>query len=146
MAMDYTKMAIQLLENMHTLHRAKPQRHINEAFQGEAFVLKYLARHGGDVLPGTISSEMHVSSARIAAALNNLERKGLLTRRADTADRRKILVNLTPEGKRLAQRHYDTVVQSAARLLCLLGDEDAVDYLRITNKLVGIIDANEGLF
>ena len=142
--MDYTVLADELLNNMHLLHKAKFQKNINEAMQGEAFVLQYITHQKGDVLPGEIGNEMDVSSARIAAALNNLESKGLITRRIDLRDRRKILVGITPEGKVLAQQQQQAVIAGASKMLALLGEQDAREYVRITCKLAEILSAREG--
>ena len=137
--MDYTGLAAELLEKMQSLHKAKPHRLINEALQGGAFVLHYIALQGGDVLPGEISQEMGVSSARVAAALNGLEDKGLITRRIDKNDRRKILVGFTKKGKAYAERQHRAVTETAGKLLEMLGEEDATEYVRITGRLAANI-------
>ena len=143
--MDYPALAVRLLDSMQALHRFRPQKHINEAMQGEAFVLRFLMTHemhGGGVLPGQISGEMGVSSARVAAALNSLESKGLITRQIDLSDRRKILVKITGEGKALARQQQQNVVAGAAKMLALLGEHDAQEYVRITGRLAEIASAN----
>ena len=136
--MEYDQLAFEFMEKMKLLQRAKPHKHINEAVQGEAFVLHYIAYNGGDVLPGEISHEMDVSSARIAAALNALEKKGLITRRIDPKDRRKILVAVTGAGMEEAERHRQAAVGVAAKMLGMLGERDAAEYVRITGKLAEI--------
>ena len=133
--MEDEELAIKLFNNLQLLHKAKPHKYMNEALKGEAFVLHYIAAHGGDVLPGDISNEMDVSSARIAAALNNLENKGLITRRIDKNDRRKILVGITQEGKDLADKHYRNVVETMAKMIGLMGEQDAREYVRLVGKL-----------
>jgi len=143
---DYSGLAMELLNKMRLLHKAKSQRCIDEALQGEAFVLHYIMRHGDDVLPGEICDEMNVSSARIAQTLNNIEKKGWITRQISLNDRRKILVKLTQEGKNAAEKHNHDVVEIAAKMLYLLGEHDAKEYVRITGKLAGIIsDYKESL-
>ena len=137
--MNYTELAMEFLKKMQVFHKARPHRNINEAFQGEAFVLHFIFLHGGDVLPGEISNEMDVSSARVAAALNSLENKGLITRQIDKSDRRKILVRLTQEGELLAEKHHQAVVEDAANMLTLLGEHDAKEYVRIISRLAEII-------
>ncbi|MCL2696212.1 MAG: MarR family transcriptional regulator [Clostridiales bacterium] len=136
--MDRREMAADLLEKMQTLRRAGPQKQINEALRGEAFALHFIADHDGGVLPGEISREMAVSSARIAKALNALEHKGLITRQINPKDRRQVLVSVTPEGKALEETHRQAVLSEAVKLLDLLGDRDAREYLRITGRLVEI--------
>ena len=133
--MDYKILAAALLENMQSLHKARPQKHINEALQGEAFVLHFIAHQNRDVLPSDISQEMDVSSARVAAALNKLENKELITRQNDDKDRRKVIVKVTKKGKDLADKQYDEVLNAAAKLLSALGENDAKEYLRITKKM-----------
>ena len=137
--MDYSDLVADLLNSMHSFHKAKSQKNINEAIQGEAFVLCYIASRGNDVLPGEIGQEMAVSSARVAVALNRLEQKGLVTRRIDTNDRRKILVGITQEGKVFAEKHQQSVLRVASKMLELLGEHDAKEYVRIMRKLAEIL-------
>lgn len=137
--MDYSELAADLLNGIKSLHKVKSQKNINEAMQGETFVLNYIASRGIEVLPGEIGHEMDVSSARIATALNSLEQKGLITRRIDTNDRRRILVGITPKGKEYAEDHRQTVLRVAAQMLELLGKHDAKEYVRIMRKLAEIL-------
>jgi len=142
--MDYTALAAELLDKMQMLNKAGPHRPFIEGLQGGAFVLHYITLKGGDVLPGEIGQEMGVSSARVAAALNGLEDKGLITRRIDKNDRRKILVGITQEGKQYAERHYQKVLETAVKLLELLGEKDATEYVRISGRLAETMMAQEG--
>ena len=133
--MDYEELAVRLLDTLQSLHKKKPPPFFNEALQGEAFVLHYIALRGGHVLPGEIGHEMGVSTARVAAALNSLEKKGLITRRIDTGDRRKILVEITEEGKAFTEKQYRAVIGGITKMLALLGERDANEYIRIMGKL-----------
>ena len=138
--MNYSLLALELLQKMQTIHRARPQKYIDEALRGEVFVLRYIAGHGDEALPGEIGNEMNVSSASIAQTLNSMEKKGLLTRRIDPNDRRRILVRLTRNGKYAANKHHSNAIELAAKMLDLLGEEDAREYVRITGKLADIVD------
>ena len=139
--MDYSALAEELLEKMQLLHKAKSQRDISDALQGEAFVLSYIARQGGGVLPGEIGHVMDVSSARIAQTLGSIEKKGWVTRRIDPGDRRKIIVKLTPEGRAEAEKHRRAVTGLAVEMLRLMGERDAAEYVRITGKLADAVSA-----
>ena len=136
--MDYFELASEFLSKMCALHRVRLNKPINEAVQGEGFVLQYIALHGKSVLPGEIGHKMGVSTARVAMALNSLEKKGLITRQIDLTDRRKILVSITQEGILLAEKNHRVAVETAARMLALLGEHDAMEYVRITGKLVEV--------
>ncbi|MCL2025138.1 MAG: MarR family transcriptional regulator [Coriobacteriia bacterium] len=99
-----------------------------------------IAHYGGAVTPGQIGDVMNVSSARIAQTLNSIEKKGLITREIDVNDRRKVLVTLTPAGAKAAEEHLRTITELATKMLTLLGEEDAKEYVRITGKLADIFE------
>ena len=133
--MDYTKLAMEFLENMNTLRKANFQKSFSDSMRGEVFILQYISQHEGLVLPSAISHEMNISSARITAALNNMENKGLVTREIDKSDRRRILIQLTQAGKDLAAQHWQNHINHAIHMLSLLGEHDAQEYVRMTKKL-----------
>ena len=100
--LDYSKLAMEFMENMHQFHKGKQHKPADDFLQGGAFILQYIYMSKREVLPSEISNEMSISTARIAAALGNLESKGLITRQIDKSDRRRILVSLTPEVEEIA--------------------------------------------
>jgi len=136
--MDYAELASELLQKMRLFHQARPLQNINETLCGETFVLRFVACRESGVPPGNISREMGVSSARIAAALGKLENKGLITRQIDKNDRRKILVEITQDGKEVAEKHMRSALAVAEEVLKSLGETDAKEYVRITGRLAEI--------
>lgn len=137
--MDYHALALEFMEKMYLLRQAKPQKQMGKSMQGECFVLQYVAHRNGSVVPGEIRNIMGISSARIAAALNSLERKGLVNRDIDPSDRRRVLVNLTPKGKETAKIHNRELYEKTVKMLHLLGEEDAREYVRITGRLAELL-------
>jgi len=137
--MDYEKLAMEMFNNLQSLRKEAPQKNIDEALKGEAFVLNYIAKHKEEVLPGEICDAMNVSTARIAQTLNSMEKKGWVTRQIASNDRRKILVKLTPEGKQIADNQYQIIIDITAKMLASLGEKDAKEYVRITGRLADII-------
>lgn len=136
--MDYQKLAEDFMQKMFLLSKVRPQRKIHDSMKGETIILHILEHQGGSVQPSELSSSMDISTARIAAALNNLERKGMITRRIDTSDRRRILVDLTDAGKAQAEAQRQELLEHTVRLLSLLGEEDALAYVRITGKMADL--------
>jgi len=61
--------------------------------------------------PGELAAEIEVSSGTMTSRLDRLEQDGLVVRRPDTADRRGVLVELTPAGKAA----YEAAVNVQAR-------------------------------
>lgn len=109
---------------------------LDESLQGEIFTLFYLRDRNELVLPGEISGEMSISSARVASILNSLESKGLLERQIDKTDRRRILVNLTQEGKEKAEEHNEEVINMITKMFELLGEDDSKEFVRITGRII----------
>ena len=67
--------------------------------QGEMRLLGCLNAGADGSTAGELSTLLDLSTARIAAMLNNRERKGAITRARDTADRRRVVVRLTEQGQ-----------------------------------------------
>lgn len=133
--MDYQTLAREYMEILHKMRKRKNEKRINDSLHGEQFVLAYVAHHVGSVIPSDISAEMGISTARIAAALGSLESKGLITRRIDEKDRRRILVELTDAGREKEAEHAKGIMRVLVRMLENLGEADSIDFLRILKKI-----------
>ncbi|PWM43199.1 MAG: hypothetical protein DBX52_00150 [Clostridiales bacterium] len=136
--MEFQLLARDFLHQMYLLRRVRPQRQISEAMRGEAFILQYIDEQGGNVQPSEISEAMDTSTARVAAALKHLENNGFITRMPDREDRRRVFVGLTPAGVLRAEQHRQIILENAAKMLRLLGEQDAAEYVRITGRLAHI--------
>ena len=143
--MCYTELAEELLENMILADKSKSFMKLSKIIHGEMFALQIVSIHDDGVTPGDISKAAGTTPARIAAELNSLEKKGLVTREIDPTNRRRILVHLTPEGKKRASQHHQEAIDIAVMLLERLGEEDAREYIRIVGKLGEIQDLDNFL-
>ena len=138
--MNYEKLAMELFTSMEKLHRSKPQKNITDSMQGEKMILRFLGnRKGEDVLPGDISEALGISSARVAAALNRLEDKGLILRSIDPEDRRRFIVTLTEEGVAETEKNAEVMKNRVIELLKELGDDDASEYVRLMGRVADIM-------
>ena len=133
--MDYDELAKQFLHNSYQYRSRGHHKRFDVNMHGETFAMSYIFRQGGTVLPSDISSEMNISSARVAVILNSLESKGLITRQIDISDRRRILVELTQDGQEFADVHNKAVVNYTVRILKSLGEHDAKELVRIIGRL-----------
>ena len=133
--MDYPELAAEFFDKMRALRNAGSFKNISEAMHGEAFVLKFVSERGEEAIPGEIGHEMDLSSARIAQTLNNIEKKGWITREIDKTDRRKIIVRMTPEGRAEAECRRRHITGLVVRMLEFLGEKDAREYVRIMGRL-----------
>jgi DNA-binding MarR family transcriptional regulator len=71
---------------------------------------------GEPLSPTTIAERLLVTTASVTSLLDTLERRGLVERRADPGDRRRLLVSLTDEGSAVVDQFLPEVValQTAA--------------------------------
>ena len=83
---------------------------------------------------GELSMLLELSTARIAAMLNNLERKGAITRARDEADRRRVVVRLTAQGREEVQTSYDAAVACLAEVYRRMGEDDTRELLRLSDR------------
>lgn len=142
--MVYRELAEQFFLKSIQMKKVNHQQILDESLRGELFTLLYLRNREAFVLPGEISEEMDISTARVATILNNLEDKAFIERQIDPLDRRRILVTLTPSGKAYAERHNEKVINKIAKTLEILGEHDAKEFLRITSKMIDLASEREG--
>lgn len=133
--MDYTSLAHEFMGIMYQLRKRGAQKQLSESMHGEIFILNYISRHEGNVIPSEISNEVGISTARVAATLNSLESKGWITRKIDVSDRRRILVEMTPAGKEQVEKHFQMIMTVTENMLRYLGEQDAKEYVRIMERL-----------
>lgn len=135
--MNYDILAAELFEVITKLHQNDLHRKLDGAVRGENFILQYIYSQSdnGHISPSDLSKEMYVSSARIAATLNSLEKKNLIQREINLKDRRQINISLTLKGYRLAKENYARRVAAVIDTLQTLGEEDSQSLIRILNKI-----------
>ena len=136
--MDYDKLVAEFLVSAQLIQREKQKKGISLNMQGESFILHIICIKGS-VVPKEISKAVGVSSARIAVILNDLEKKGLITREIDRDDRRQIIVKLTENGRRQADENERAFMQRIKQLFIMLGEKDAKEYVRIYGRLAEVI-------
>ncbi len=72
---------------------------------GQFAVLEALY-HKGDLSVGQVQEKILSTSGTIPLIVNNLEKRGLLTRMADPADRRRCILHITSAGSALLAEVY----------------------------------------
>ncbi len=134
--MDYRAMAEELLSIRAGLLHVPAIQHMTNLVKVEMSVLNYLVTHENRAHPKDMSRDMLVSTARIAAILNHMEGKGLLTRTHDPEDNRQVIVSLTRAGMKEIQKRREEAICYIMRMLDYLGPEEAKEYLRIQEKII----------
>jgi DNA-binding MarR family transcriptional regulator len=92
----------------------------------------------GEPLPGTeIARRLVVSTASMTSLVDTLERRGLVRRIPDSHDRRRILVDITPEGTRTIDAIMPVVHAASARAWAPLSERERSTLVRLLGKLQG---------
>jgi len=89
--------------------------------------------HKGPLPVNTLGAKMRLTSGSITALVDRLERKGLVARRADPADRRTRVVHLTPAGHKLiscAFADHEAAMERATSGLSPAEREQAAELLK----------------
>lgn len=134
----YIALADELIDALDQ-HRHIPPESLSNTLRGEVAVLRLLNCTNTGLSAGYISRELHMTTSRIAAVLNSLEKKNMIERTVDVQDRRRIMVQLTAKGKCHCQAHYEEARARMTALLFRLGESDATEFTRLTKRVFDIL-------
>lgn len=104
---------------------------------GEFDVVATLLRSGPPyrLRPTELYRSLMISSGGLTDRLKRLTKAGLVRRPPDEADGRGLLVELTPEGRRVAEAAFRRDMAVEARMLEVLDDEDRASLAILLRKL-----------
>jgi len=100
--------------------------------RSDARCLDIVERHGR-ISAGDLAAESGLTTGAVTALLDRLERGGAVRRVPDPGDRRRVLVELTPEAKRTSGEIYGPMADAAGALLSRYTREELLllrDFLR----------------
>lgn len=138
--MDYTELAIQLIDMRAAAPQIKMERTVSQIARGEILALNYLTANGNRAYPKDMSKALMLTTARVAAMLKSLEGQGMITRTPDPSDSRQVIVCLTEKGIAMVEERRAGMIHSVAKMLETLGEEDAKAYVRIQARLIELGD------
>jgi DNA-binding MarR family transcriptional regulator len=113
---------------------------------GEFDTLATLLRSGPPyrLRPTELFSSLMISSGGLTDRLNRLQRAGLVSRPTDSADARSLPVQLTDEGRHIAEAAFREDMDTEARLLEGLTDDDLMQLANLLAKLALSIEGKAG--
>lgn len=103
--------------------------------EGRFIVLFLLHGAGGTLPPHELAERAGVSRATISGLLDGLQREGLLQRRNDAEDGRRLQIVLTARGKRLAEDLFNQHTQWIGGLFDGLDGGERVQLSRLLAKV-----------
>lgn len=104
--------------------------------------LRQLERDGTSS-PGELARAVSLSQATITGILDRLEARGLVRRERSTADRRRVILELTDKGVELAANAPSPLQERFARNLAALPEENQAVIATVLGQVVSMMEAQE---
>lgn len=96
---------------------------------------------GEPLSPTEIARRLIVTTASITSLLDTLQRRGLIERRPDPADRRRLLIAITPTAQELVRRYVPEVVALQVRVMQDIPEGDRQQFVAVLNRIQEAIAA-----
>lgn len=94
-----------------------------------------ILRDQGSMSPSELGERLIVTRATVTGLLDSLERRGLVRRTANPADRRSLLAEITPTGLRVLQELRTLVHRHERDWLAGLSDEELRNYIGLLHRI-----------
>ena len=105
---------------------------VSSLFKGENRILHYLYQEQrNDVTPSELSEQLHVTRARVTAAVKELQKKEYVQAVHPKTDRRRVYLMLTPMGTSYIVERIHSVQQCIETLQKGLGETDVLEIVRL---------------
>lgn len=136
--MNYTLLAADLFTSLVKVSNAPFQKEARDFSVGEMGVLACLNFRSDGVSAGELSEYLDVSTGRVAAALNTLEKKNMIRRSRGNTDKRKVIVHITDIGRAAVLKKQQQGILCISKMLQNLGEDDAREFARIMQKIISL--------
>jgi MarR family 2-MHQ and catechol resistance regulon transcriptional repressor len=91
--------------------------------------------HKGPLTISEIQDKVMLASGSMTAAIDRLEKMGLVVRKSTAKDRRARVVQLTPEGKRVANASFKKHAKDLEQVASILTEKDKTQLYESLKKL-----------
>ena len=90
---------------------------------------------GEPLSPTEIARRLIVTTASVTSLLDTLERRGLIERQPDPADRRRLLVAITPPAQAMVRQYVPEVVALQGAVMSGIGEEDRQQLIAVLTRI-----------
>ncbi|MDX1499066.1 MAG: MarR family winged helix-turn-helix transcriptional regulator [Woeseiaceae bacterium] len=112
----------------------------SELTASQLLVLQHTAREG-KALPSEIARTIDLKQATVTVLVNKLEEAGLVSRRRDTEDRRRVWIEPTDEGAALLEQSPDLLQDRFKRNFEALDEWEQAMIVAVLEKVATLLDA-----
>ncbi len=135
--------ALEFLEGVwrlnHALERASMRMEATLGITAQQrLIIRCVGKYPG-MTSGQLATLLHLDPGTISTSLGRLERKGLLQRRQDHRDKRRVTLGLTAAGRALDKPMPGTIEHAVERLLMSANLEETDMARRMLDKLAELL-------
>ena len=110
----------------------------SELSKNQPIVIKIMGIEG-EIMPSTLGKYTGMDKSSLTRMVDDLEKKGIVFRKTDTNDRRKVLVSLTEKGLDYYNDLSQITTEISEELLQFVDDEDIESYMESLETMVRIL-------
>ncbi|MBR2750299.1 MAG: MarR family transcriptional regulator [Clostridiales bacterium] len=132
-----------LLKEFNSIKPLSFVQQIDIQSMGIGNVLGFLMCSGHEVSAGEISEYMNVSTARVAVLLKKMSDKGLITKKNDPEDGRRVLVSITEQGKEAFYEKQKEILLYGGAIVEHFGVDRIKDFIKSCREIRDVVDAVE---
>ena len=103
--------------------------------------LAVIEGNGAPMAAGEVGLRVHITSGTTTSVLDTLERNGYINRLTDPDDRRRVLVDVTPEAQAVLNRLLPEVVQTTTSVMSGFDDKELYEFLDTLARIRAAIAA-----
>jgi len=109
-----------------------------ELSKNQPLVIKIIGIEG-EIMPSTLGKYTGLEKSSLTRMVDDLEKKGIVFRKTDPGDRRKVLVSLTEKGLEYYNCLSQITTEMADDILEFVDDKDVEDFHRSLETMVRIL-------
>ena len=138
-------LAVFMISHVSNLMAKKANRELARlgfTLQIEQFPVLFVAYFSGDDLLSQqeIANMLQKDKSGIQRSIRTLERDGYLRVAADSVDRRKNLIRLTPAGKMVIEQALQITATMDHQVMSQLSEDERNAFLATTRKIISLLD------
>jgi DNA-binding MarR family transcriptional regulator len=94
--------------------------------------------------PSELGERLIVTRATVTGLVDSLERRGYATRTANPADRRSVIVAITPAGLATAQAVRELIHANEKGWMSVLTEDEIATYIGLMHRIQASVEAATG--
>lgn len=106
----------------------------------QRMIVRCVGKYPG-ITSAELSGQLHVDPGTVSISLARLERKGLITRRRNEEDRRRIHLQLSAKGKTIDRQTSGTVETAVQTVVSTAADQSLATTRRVLDELTDRLEA-----